>query len=211
MTSHPIALFSLLALLASSAVCANRARVEVLVIEAGGKAGVRRVTLSRRAAPGPGKELRVLVAPEAEVLASAAAFNKKGELAFDVLEVAVLKAGDKPRELPDGAVWNWNVPDQVSDIYVVLAAPGATDFASYRALVSKMKTNASSPELRKMQAGALLRWIESHLKVPTTAADYSIKAEPTPMGGLIRGTDNVGVPVDVPDGRSVVMRIRLEH
>lgn len=200
-------LFCLL-LSASLLHAASKASVELVLVEPGGKAGTRRMSISRKAAPGPGKELRVLVVGSAESLVSVVALTKKGDL-VSVPEVTTLTAG-KARELPEGARWNWDVAEKVSDVYVILAPQGAGDFAAYRTLVSKMNDSANSAELRRLQTSAVVRWIESQLKSPTSAADYSMKAEPTPMGGLIRGTEGFGAPVDVPDGRSVVMRIRLE-
>lgn len=186
---------------------AARANVELVLVEPGGKAGVRRVSISRQASPGPGKELRVLIAGAPDATVSVAAFNRKGEL-VSVPEIAGLPSAGQTRELPERDKWQWDAADKISDIYVILAGAGAADFAAYKEQVSKM--GGGSAELRKMQGNAVLRWIEAHLKSPTGAADYSMKPEPTPMGGLIRGTDGFGAPVTVPDGRSVVMRIRLQ-
>ncbi len=191
---------------ASTLCCAAEARVQVVVVEPGGKAGSKVTDFSKAAKPGPGKELKVIVTPDAKCIVSVAAFNKDGQLVYGAPETA--QGSDLTLELPAHRKWTWEGAEGVTEIDVIFAYPEAADFQAFDALVKKM--NGASEEVRSMQAGAVRRWIESKLKSAATAADYSVKDAPTAVGGVMRGNNiERGQKVSIPEKQTTVLRIRV--
>jgi hypothetical protein len=184
-------------------------RVQIVIVEPGGKAGAKKVDFSKQAKPGPGKELKILISSDRKCTISPAAFTKDGQLLYGVPEIVQLP-DDKTAELPLNSKWTWDGHEGLEEIDVIVAEPGAADYKPYEELVKKMGQSGISDDVRRLQAGAMRRWIDQRLKSPATAADYSIKNLPTEVGGMVRG-EPTGQEIAVPAKRSTVIRLRISQ
>ena len=182
--------------------------VQLIVIEPGGKTGANRLEFSRKTKPAPGKQLKVRVSADGQCTISAAAFTKDGQLVYGVPEIVQLP-DNKAEELPRDTTWTFDGHEGLEEIDLIVSDPGAGDFKDYQELIKKMAQ--STGDVRKLQAGALRRWVDAHLKTSTTAADYSVKEEPTQVGGMLRGEAAAGQEVSIPAKKSTVIRLRISQ
>ena len=194
--------------IASAQTGAAKIWVQVIVIEPGGKTGVNRLEFSKKTRPAPGKQLKVRVSADGRCTVSAAAFTRDGQLVYGVPEIMQLLE-NKAEELPHETTWTFDGHEGLEEIDLIVADPGAVDFKDYQDLVKKMAQ--STGDVRKLQTGALRRWIDAHLKSSTTAADYSVKEEPTQVGGMLRGEAAAGQEVAIPAQKSTVVRLRISQ
>lgn len=194
--------------MASAQVAPAKIWVQVIVVEPGGKTGSTQQEFSKRAKPGAGKQLKVRVSADRNCTVSAAAFTKDGQLVYGVPEIVQL-LDNKAKELPQNLKWTWDGHESLEEIDLIVAGPGADDHKEYQELVKKM--GQSTDDVRSLQTGAMRRWIDAHLKSSTTAADYSVKEEPTQVGGMIRGDAAAGQEVSIPAKKSAVIRLRVSQ
>jgi hypothetical protein len=187
----------------------TKAHVQVVVLEPGGKAGLKRVEFSKQAKPGQGKELKVLVSADGNYAVSLVAFSKEGQLVYGVPEIVQLPDG-KTKELPLTSKWTWEGHEGLEEIDVIVADPGAGDYKAYEELVKKMGQGGISDDVRRLQAGKMRQWIDEHLRSTTTASGYSIKNQPTEVGGMTRG-GVTGQEISVPAKSSTVIRLRISQ
>ena len=195
--------------LAMAQTTAPKARVQVVILEPGGKAGMRRVEFSKQAKPGPGQELKVLVSADGNCTVSLAAFTKDGQLLYGTPEIVQLQDA-KIKELPLNTKWIWDGHEGLEEIDLIVAGPGAADYKAYEELVKKMGQAGISDDVRRFQLRRMREWIDDHLRSSTTATDYSIKEQPTDVGGMLRG-DVTGQEVSVPPKKAAVIRLRISQ
>jgi hypothetical protein len=194
--------------LAISQETAIRIHVQVVVVEPGGKTGIRKLAFSKQSKPGQGKELKLLVSADRTCAVSAAAFTNDGRLAYGV--PASVDVDAETKELPLGDKWRWDGHEHLAEIDVIAADPIAADYAPYKELVTKMERGESTDAIRRLQVGEMRRWIDAHLKSPTTGWNYSIKEQPAEVAGSVRG-EPVGQEVSIPARGSKVIRLRFSQ
>ena len=188
---------------------AAKARVQAVILEPGGKTGMRRTEFSKQARPGPGKELKVLVSADGSCALSVTAFTKDGQLLYGTPETVQLQDA-KVKELPLNSRWTWDGHEGLEEIDIIAADPGAADYKTYEELVKKMAQGGIGDDVRKMQVRRMRQWVDDHLRSSTTAVDYSIKEQPTEVGGMVRG-GLTGQEVSVPSKKSAVIRLRISQ
>jgi hypothetical protein len=197
---------------AAAALCAQQSGTEIkmqwVLQQPGGKAGVKQEEFSRQAKPGPGKELRVFMLANRECAVSFAGFTRDGQLVYGSPETVLLPA-NIVKELPLSKKWTFDGHEQLAEFDAVIADPTAADYKSYAALVGKMSQTGIPTDVWQAQAGALREWIDGQLRSKTTALDYTVKDNPADIGGVIRG-DLHGQVLVVPPRKTSVVRIRIQ-
>ncbi len=183
-------------------------KMQWVLQQPGGKAGVKQEEFSRKAKPGPGKELRVLVQANRECTISFAGFTRDGQLLYGSPETVHLPV-NIVRDLPTSKKWTFDGYERLAEIDAVIADPNAGDYKAYADLIGKMSQSGISTEVWQAQASALRMWIDGQLQSKTTAQDYTVKENPTEAGGVIRG-DLTGQEFMVPPRKTSVVRIRIQ-
>lgn len=182
-------------------------KMQWVVQQPGGKTGKTRVEFSKQAKPGPGKELRVLVEANKDCTVSFTGFTHDGQLLYGPPETIRLSA-NVVKELPASKKWSFEGNEKLGEMDAVIADPSSPEYKQYSALVAKMKPGLP-PEVAQAQAAAVRDWIDGQLRSKTTAIDYTVKDDPSEIGGLIRG-DFKGQSMMVPAKKTSVVRIRIQ-
>jgi hypothetical protein len=204
--------FLLYAVLAPFALWAQAPDTEVemkwMLVQPGGKTGMKKEEFSRQAKPGPGRELHVLMKANRECEVSFAGFTRDGQLVYGTPDTVLLPA-NVVKELPLSKKWTFDGHEQLFEIDAVIADPAAGDYKPYATLVGKMNQAGIASDVWMAQAGALRDWIDGKLLSKASAVDYSVKENPADIGGVIRGELNGQVLTVAPQKTSVV-RIRMQ-
>jgi hypothetical protein len=203
-----------LALVSAAVLCAQqpdiRIQMQWLVQEPGGKTGTLREEFSKQAAPGPRKELRLLVKASRDCTVSIAGFTHDGRLLYGPPETVQLSANGPWKELPATKKWSFEGSEKLGEMDAVIADPSSPDYRQYATLVAKMKPGLP-PEVSQAQASAVRDWIDSRLRSTTTSVDYTVKHDPGQIGGVLRTDDSsVGQTMIVPAQKTSVARIRIQ-
>jgi len=183
--------------------------VQLTIVQPGLKGGIRQTEFSKQARPGPHRELKLLMAAEIQAAAVALPFNREGRLAYESApEIAHLAMNSK-QEIPAEGKWTFEGPENLAEIDVVLAGPDTPDFEELAKLIHTMKLSPAASPLHRQQLGALHRWLDAHSQRSSTAADYTVKAAPAEIAGMVRG-DVAGQAVPLSPNSCAVVRIRIE-
>jgi hypothetical protein len=185
---------------------AGKVHVQVLVSEQG-KPAARQVAFSSAVKPGPGKEISVRTWSDGPCRVSVAAFGRDGRLLFPPAITEL--TGSEIRELPAGHRWRWENGD-MGEIDIVVLPPESQDLRDYNDLLGKMSREGLSADVKKMQEGALRRWVDQRLKTETSEADYAVKPQPTAVGGMVRGEEAQDAQqVTVNPTKAKIVRLRI--
>jgi hypothetical protein len=186
-------------------------RVRVVVVEPGGKSGSKMLSFSNESRPGPGKEIRVFVDAIDHCTISVVAFSADGQLVYGMPE-NIDATPSKTIDLPRGRKWTWTGAERLAEIDIVVAGRASSDYKAYSDLLGKMQ-QAQTDELRRLQAGALHRWLDARLKSASTAADYKLMQRSIPVAGLTRqdGPLEPGLGHELPIAEHIctVLRLRI--
>ncbi len=174
--------------------------VQLIVVQPTGK-----ISFSKKARPGWGKQLRVRVSSTGACVVSVVALAANGQLAYEQPETVHLTGATSQQDLPAaGRIWKWEGNEGLVEIDLVAAAPNSPDYKDFSSLLAKI-ARRSPEDLHRMQVHALRGWIDKHL--PLNSADYAVREQPVPVAGPTRG-DSVQT-IGIPPRQVAILRIRV--
>ena len=180
----------LIGLVASTAAFAAdpppQVHVALTVLQPGSMGRLKANELAKTSLPKAGNRLQVRIAATAPCHAMVVAFDGAGHIAYPDQPVFQPLLANSQQLIPAVSGWKWEDPEAVRELDVLVidnqspALPGLTQ------LVQAMRAPAAAA-VRTRQVAELRRLMDTMTQRNAARAEYSVKAEPAPLGGLLRG------------------------
>jgi len=165
---------------------APQVQVALAVLQAGSMGRLKASSLAKTSLPKAGNRLQVRVAATGACHAMVVAFNSEGKVAYPDQPVMVgLEANDQ-QQIPAAGGWKWEDPGVIRELDVLFVDNRSTALDSLTQIIQAMH-GGRAPAVRTRQISALRRLIDSMTQRDIASAEYSVKSDPAPLAGLLRG------------------------
>jgi hypothetical protein len=161
-------------------------QVALAVLQAGSMGRFKASELAKTSLPKPGNRLQVRVAATGPCHAMIVAFDSAGNVAYPDQPVIVALEANSQQQIPAAGGWKWEDPGAISELEVLLVDNRSPALDGLTRLIKAMHDQAA-PAVRTRQVSELRRLTDSLTQRDAASADYSVKSEPVPLAGLLRG------------------------
>jgi hypothetical protein len=160
--------------------------IALTVLQPGSMGKLHASQLARSSVAGAGERLQVRIAVAKPCHGIVVGFDAAGKVAWpDQPAVAALEANDQ-RLIPADGGWKWEDSDAVRELDILIVDNRSAALPALAQLTQAMQA-PSAPAVRVRQIAELRRMIDALTPRSTTGVEYSLKTDPVPLGGLLRG------------------------
>lgn len=214
MSPYPTAcILSLAALQSAFAADAPRqVHVALAVLQPGSLGRMKATELAKSSQPHTGHKLQVRVAASGACHVLVVAFDGAGRVAYPDQPVLVPIEANSQRQIPQVNGWKWEDAAAIRELDVLMVDDLSPALNGLKQLVNAMHEDAPAA-VRTRQVAELRRMMDAMTQRNAATSSYSVKAEPAPLGGLLRGDQcdwcKDAQKVSVPPAGSYLVRQRF--
>jgi hypothetical protein len=161
-------------------------QVALAVLQAGSMGRLKASELAKTSLPKAGNRLQVRVAATGPCHVMIVAFDSAGKVAYPDQPVIVALEANGQEQIPAAGGWKWEDTDAIRELEVLLVDNRSPALDGLTLLIQAMHDQAA-PAVRTRQVSELRRMMDSMTQRNAASADYSVKSEPVPLAGLLRG------------------------
>jgi hypothetical protein len=213
MRNYGLCVFTTVFLCAASASDGPRlVQVAVAVLEPGSLGRMKATELAKSSVPRAGNRLQVRVAATEACHAVVVAFDAAGQVAYPDQPVTIALEANTQQQIPSAGGWKWEDPQAIRELDILLVDNRSPALSGLIQMAQAMHEQAA-PTVRTLQVKELRRMIDSLTQRDAASAEYSLKSEPVPLGGLLRGNTcdwcKDAQTISVPPSGSYLVRQRF--
>ncbi len=160
--------------------------VALAVLQPGSMGRLKASELAKTSLPKAGHRLQVRIAATGPCHAMVVAFDGAGHIAYPDQPVFLPLEANSQQLIPSGGGWKWEDPEAIRELDVLVIDNQSAALPGLTQLLQAMREPAA-PAVRTRQVAELRRLMDTMTQRNAASGEYSVKTEPAPLGGLLRG------------------------